>query len=822
MSPNSRPVPGESFRLQPEQLRWRCDPESFGFKLSEELGDEASIQVIGQPRALESLRLGLQVQSEGFNIFVSGEVGGGRSSVVRRMLGEVERGGTAPQDLVYVYNFRETDEPCMLRFPAGKGRAFRRAMRELIGALHRALPRLFESESYRKTRTARIETSTTLQKARLREFEKRVQEDGFALVQVQLGPLLVRPQIFPLMAGNPVEMSQLEALVDEGKYQRKEFEAQEKKLVRLRSELETLGKQLRQMDRELRAELVKLDRELGQPLVAEAIAEIREEFDAEGLAPYLEQVAENLLDGIETFHESGEPTPETPVPRSSERPPHDPRYEVNVLVDNSQTQGKPIIWETTPSYRNVFGAIEKARREGGEWETDHTRIRAGSLLRANGGYLVLDAIDVLTEPGVWATLKRTLRTRQLEIQSFDPLYLFTGLAIKPQPVPIDVKVVMIGTPLIYRLLYHLDEDFKKIFKIKAEFAQHTSRDEQELQNYARFIHKKCRDDALPPFHRDAVATVVEYGVRLAGHHDKLTTRFTDIADVVREAAYWARRDKARHVRVEHVDRAVASRTYRVNLYEELGREQIVEGTVLLDVVGERVGQVNALAVLDVGDHLFAQPSRITATTAMGRAGIIAIDREAEMSGSIHTKGVLILAGFLRSRFAQNKPLTLTASLCFEQSYAGIEGDSASSSELYALLSSLSRVPIRQGIAVTGSVNQLGEIQPIGGINEKVEGFFDLCSRQGLGGEQGVMIPYRNLPHLMLRKDVVEAVRRGRFHVWAVSTIEQGIEVLTGLPAGERANDGSYPDATVFGRVDDELARLARELLAFGPADAGAR
>ena len=413
---------------------------------------------------------------------------------------------------------------------------------------------------------------------------------------------------------------------------------------------------------------------------------------------------------------------------------------------------------------------------------------------------------------------RTLRTRKLEIQLFDPLQLHLSGALKPEPIGVDVKVLMLGTPQIYRSLYALDEDFQKIFKIKAEFAGQTQLSEGELRNYACFVHKKVADDSLPPFHRDAIAAVVEQGVRLSGHHDRLTTRFNKIADLLREAAYWARREDSKQVKAEHIDRALAHQAYRVNLIEETLREQIAEGTVLLDLTGAEVGQVNGLAVLDAGDHPFGQPSRITATTAMGRAGIIDLDREAEMSGSLHTKGVLILTGFLRDRFAQDKPLALTASLAFEQNYGGIDGDSASSAELYALLSSLAEVPLLQGIAVTGSVNQKGEVQPIGGVNEKVEGFFDLCRLVGLSGEQGVMIPKRNLPQLMLRKEVVHAVKEQRFHIWAVSTIEEGLEVLTGLPAGAREN-GKYDERTVFGRADAKLRRLAEQVGRFGSADA---
>jgi lon-related putative ATP-dependent protease len=546
---------------------------------------------------------------------------------------------------------------------------------------------------------------------------------------------------------------------------------------------------------------------------------VSQAFEAEGLETYLEQVVEDILEHLGAFREAQEgASAEDAAAGSTETPADGDRYRVNVLVDNAKTRGRPIIWETAPSYRNLFGTIEKVRTPSGDYITDHLHIRGGSLLRANGGILVLDAMDMLVEPGVWAALKRTLRNRSVEIQSFDPFQLFASVSLKPEAVPIDVKVIMLGTRHIYQLLYNLDEDFKKIFKVKSEFAMFTDRSEEELYNYACFVHKKVKDDGLKAFHRDAVAAVVEHGVRLAGDHEKLTTRFTEIADLIREAGYWANRENARSVREKHVELALQQQVYRVSMFEEILRDRVAEGTVLLDFEGAKVGQINGLALLNQGDHEFAQPSRITATTAVGRNGIIDIEREARMSGSVHTKGVLILSGFLRDRFAQKKPLALTASLTFEQSYGGIDGDSASSAELYAILSSLSEVPLRQGVAVTGSVNQKGEIQPIGGVNRKIEGFFDLCRIVGLSGTQGVMIPSRNMRHLMLRKDVIEQVRKGQFHIWAVSTIEEGLRVLTGVEPGVPGEDGTYPPGTIYHGVDQKLSHLAENVRRFGLAD----
>ena len=818
MTPSRKtPPPRDPRELPPESLRWRCDPAGFQFETTEEIGD-GPIQIIGQPRAMEALRLGLAIREWGYNIFVAGEVGTGRSTAVGRQLAGIERGERAPDDLVYVHSFRDPDRPRLLRFPAGRGQAFRQAMDDLVATLGKAIPELLDSDEYRKKRSAAIEAANEIRKEKLKEYEKLVSAEGFTLVQVQTGPV-IRPDLMPVVAGNPVALDQLESFVEESKFQRREYEKLKAKYGKLSEGLETLTKEFRDVERDLRKGLSDLDRDLAHPPVQAAVDDLRDDFPGEAAGSFLDEVLEDVLDHLDRFRDVEEPAAsgaDRDRARAELRDRMRP-YAVNVIVDNARTKGLPIIRETSPTYRNLFGTIERARDASGEWSTDHTRIKAGSLARADGGILVLDALDVLAEGGVWPALKRTLRTRKLEIQSFDPFNFFSSVSVQPEPIPLDVKVVLIGTRQIYRLLYALDEDFKKIFKVKADFALETARSPDELKNYAAFVRKKCQDDGLAPFHRAAVAAVVEHGVRLAGRQEKLTTRFNEIADVVREAGYWARQEKAKRVEARHVDRAIAEKVRRVDLVEEVLRERFADGTMLVDLRGEKVGQVNGLVYLDVGDHAFGQPSRITATTAVGRAGIIDIAREAEMGGAIHTKGVLILAGFLRARFAQDRPLALSASLCFEQSYDEIDGDSASSAELYALLSCLSGVPIRQAIAVTGSVNQKGEIQPIGGVNEKIEGYFDLCRLGGLTGEQGVMIPARNVPHLMLRQDVVEEAAKGRFHLWSVATVEEGIEILTGAEAGVADVGGAYPPESVFGLVEARLRSLASKVREFGPA-----
>jgi ATP-dependent Lon protease len=497
-------------------------------------------------------------------------------------------------------------------------------------------------------------------------------------------------------------------------------------------------------------------------------------------------------------------------------------YQVNVLVDNSETKGAPIIVETTPNYRNLFGTIERVVERSGIWKTDFLHIKAGSFLRANGGYLIFNALDALMEPWVWPTLKRTLKNQVIEIQTYDPLYFFSTSALKPEPIECNTKVIMIGDTQIYYLLYSLDDDFKKIFKIKADFDSVMNKDDGKIQQYASFIRKICDEDKLRPFDNTGIAAVVEYGVRITGRQKKLSTRFYIIADLLREANYWAEKDGSDVVSERHVDKTIEKKNYRVNLIEEKIQEMIDEGTILIDSDGMVVGQVNGLSVYNLGDYMFGKPSRITAKTSLGKAGIINIEREAEMSGPIHNKGVYILAGYLRGKYAQDKPITMSASLCFEQSYSGVEGDSASSTEIYALLSSISGLPLRQDIAVTGSVNQKGEIQPIGGVNEKIEGFFDVCKAKGLTGKQGVMIPHLNVDDLMLRKDVVQAVKEGKFHIYPVKAIDQGVEVLTGMEAGERQDGGRFKEGTVNDLVDKNLRELGMKIREFEGGEEGGK
>ena len=794
-----------------EKLRWRCDPDALPFETTETV--QPCEDIIGQDRALEAIKIGLDINSLGYNIFVTGLAGTGRFTTIKCVLEEMDIKGKIPNDLCYVNNFKNSDMPHMISLPAGQGNAFRKEMETLIETLKKKIPLMFENETYLNKKKEVVEKFRNKQAEMFREFEKKVNKEGFALVQIQMGPYS-RPGIFPLVEGNPVNIDQLETMVEEGKYSKEDLEKMKEKQAGLINELEDIFKETRKAEKEIKEELTSLDNEVISPAVKDSISDIREKFDDEKVRQYLDEVQEDILANLGRFREKEETPP--PVPGLILPQPVDSfsEYQVNVLVDNSETKGAPIIVETTPNYRNLFGTIERTVERSGIWKTDFLHIKAGSFLRANGGYLIFNALDALMEPWVWPTLKRTLKNQVIEMQTYDPFYFFSTSALKPEPIECNTKVIMIGDAQIYYLLYSLDDDFKKIFKIKADFDSVMNKDNEKIQQYTAFVRKICDEDKLRPFDKTGIAAVVEQGVRITGKQKKLSTRFHLIADLLREANYWAEKSGSNVVTEMHVDKAIEKRAYRVNLIEEKIQEMIDDGTILIDSDGVVVGQVNGLSVYNLGDYMFGKPSRITAKTSLGKAGIINIEREAEMSGPIHNKGVYILAGYLRGKYAQDKPITMSASLCFEQSYSGVEGDSASSTEIYALLSSISGLPLRQDIAVTGSVNQKGEIQPIGGVNEKIEGFYDVCKAKGLTGKQGVMIPHLNVEDLMLRKDVVQAVKEGKFHIYPVKAIDQGIEILTGVEAGADQEDRRFKEGTVNAAVDKKLRELGMKIKEF--------
>jgi ATP-dependent Lon protease len=699
--------------------------------------------------------------------------------------------------------------PTALTLPAGDGVEFRDDMDNLVSALRTKLPLLFESDKFAERRRAVLDDLKEKEQEIQKELEVEVSEASFAMVQVQMGAY-TRPELVAVIEDQGVPVSQLDKLVNDGKLSGDRAEELKAKYKELMALMEVTLKKGRAVEREIQLGLDRIAHELAEPLVNGQLSDLKERYPCDEVCSYLDQVENSILSNLGMFAKESDENEKN----GGATDPFD-QFKVNVVVDNSALNGAPVIFETTPTYSNLFGLIEKVFSRSGEISSDFTRIKPGSFLRANGGYLVLNAQDVLTEAGVWNTLKRTLRNRTIEVHTFEPLYgHFGSTALKPQSVRCDVKVVMVGDPNLYQLLYGLDPEFKQIFKIKSEFDSVMERNADGKESYATFIRKMVEEERFPHFSASGVAGVLEFGIREAGKQKKLTTRFGVLCDVVREAAYVAREGEAELVDREHVEEALTRRVRRVSLVDDKLQEMIIDGLRSIATTGSVVGQVNGLAVYASGDHAFGKPVRITARVGMGQSGVISIDREVKLTGSTHDKGVLILTGFIRSRYSSRWPLSLSATLCFEQSYSEVEGDSASSTEVYALLSALSGVGIRQGVAVTGSVDQMGNVQPVGGINEKIEGFFRVCEERGLTGTQGVMIPRRNLDDLMVSTDVANAVEKGQFSVWAVDHIDQGIEILTGKRAGSRNKSGTFERGSINYLVTKKLRELAFGLKRF--------
>lgn len=790
--------------LPPTKLRWQCDPKSLSIRTTDDI--QPTREIIGQERALRALRVGLEMKHFGYNIFVTGLSGTGRTTTIKRLLRDFETQQVPLRDHCYVYNFRNPDTPIALSLPAGKGKQLAHDMQALVKDLRATIPTVYESRRYQQARKTIVQHFQDRQKSVLQDFERRVKSQGFDLVQVQVGNL-VRPDIVPVINGTPTPLDQLEQMVAKGEFSSEQLDAIRTALTELEKQMAAVFRELRNIEKKVQASIAQLDETIVMPVVDDAVSSLKMIYPYPKVHAYLDDVRNSIKGNLERFRGQQSSLNE---PEQKEGPTEDTflEYQVNVLVDNADTKHVPIVIETNPKYRNIFGTIEREYEKGGVWRTDFTRIKAGSLLKADGGYLVLNSLDVLLEPGVWQELKRTLRTGSVDIQSFEPFIGFSTIALKPEPIDINVKVIMIGDAYLYYFLYYRDEDFKKIFKIRADFDFEMPKTKQTIRQYVRFVKMLCDDEQLCPFDATALAQLIEYGARLAGSQKKLSTRFNIIADVAREANYWAQKDGAPIVSAHHVEKALNERTFRVKLVEEKIQELIANGTILIDTRGATVGQVNGLSITNTGEYLFGKPTRITARTSLGRNGVINIEREAQLSGPTHNKGIAILSGYFRSLFAQNKPLVVDASITFEQSYGGVDGDSASSAELYALLSSLANLPLRQDIAVTGSVNQKGEIQAIGGVNEKIEGFYEVCKIQGFTGTQGVLIPVQNVPDLMLREEIYEAVRLGKFHIYAIRTIDEGIEILTGIKAGKRLANGSFEEGTVYALVDKKLTEYA--------------
>jgi predicted ATP-dependent protease len=801
----------KKYEVPVDKLRWNCDPKIFDFECTKDL---APLQeFVGQERATRAIEFGINMANTGYNIYVAGLTGTGKTSMVKayieRVIKDQEARGETSQleDWCYLYNFKEPDNPRIVSLPRGKGKSFREEMTALLDKIRQRLGQAFSSEEY-KGQSQKIGEEVQAEQQKLfEEISGEARRQGFIFQMTPSGPALI-----PMKEDRPMQQQEYLALDEDT---RKQLESKQAELLKkLKANFETATSiQTKGTER-----LKKLDKDIGEYTVSGSFESLFGQYSKwPKITQYLNGLKSYVLDNLEFFKGTEEPVhPMLGVPLSQAVGGRDPflPFQVNVFVDSSEAKGSPVIVESNPNFSNMFGKIERRFLFGG-YLSDHTMLKAGALSKANGGYVLLSITDVLMNPGVWPALKRAIKNREVRIEDpFEQFGLMAPQGLRPEPMPIKVKVVLTGDTVLYQMLSLYDEDFWEIFKVKADFDSEIENTRDNMMAYAAFLSGCCDECEARHFDPSGVAKVIEYSARMVADQERLSSRFAQIKDWIEEANYWAVRDNARFISASHVQKAMDERLFRHNLIDERIRDLINRGTIMIDAEGEVVGQVNGLSVYSLGDISFGKPSRITAKTFLGRGGVINIERESQLSGPIHNKGVMILSGYLGWKYAQDKPLSLSASLCFEQSYQGVEGDSASSTELYAILSSLSEMPIKQNIAVTGSVNQKGEIQPIGGVNQKIEGFFRICQAKGLSGDQGVLIPHQNLRNLMLREEVVEAVREGQFHIYSARTIDEGIEVLTGVSAGKKRKDGTYPRSTINYLVDKRLREMAERLKSF--------
>ena len=788
-------------KLSFEKLRKECDFNILSCKTTRDLAPLK--EIIGQERAVRALKFGLGIKEKGFNVYVSGISGTGRTTAVKNFVDEIALSKTTPYDWCYVNNFSNQYDPKVIKLPAKQGKEFQKDLKNLIDTAKRNLPKAFESEDYSTKRDATIKTVEERRKMLFEELSKKAQNEGFLIQITPIGILLI-----PIIKGKPISDKDFLSLPLKTRN-----EINEKRGL-LESELRSAIRQLQDLERQIQEEIEHVNRDVALYAIGHLMTYLKDKYkEFPEVLLYLEDVQKDILENVSQFIRTvGEPQTPFELPWMKEAP--FKKYEVNVIVDNSSIKGAPVIIETNPTLHNLFGRVEK-EAQFGALITDFTMIRSGSLHKANGGYLILPVEELLLNQFSYDGLKRALKNEQIVIEDIEERLGFMATkTIKPEPVPLNVKVILIGDPYVYQLLYTLDNEFKELFKVKADFDTTMERTDENIQKYAVFVCALCSKENLKHLDGSGLAKLIEYSSRLAEDQKKLATRFAEVADIVREANFYAVEENSNFLTGRHITKAIEEKIYRSKLIQEKIQEMIQRGFILIDTDVSKTGQVNGLSVMGLGDFAFGIPTRVTASIGLGQEGVIDIEREAKMGGPIHTKGVLILSGYLNEKFARDKPLSLSAHLVFEQSYGGIEGDSASSTELYAILSALSDTPIKQNIAVTGSVNQKGEIQAIGGVNEKIEGFFEVCKAKGLTGEQGVMIPESNVQNLMLKEEIVDAVKRNKFHIYSAKTIDEGIEVLTGVNAGEKKKDGTYEKGTINYSVDQHLREMGERLKEF--------
>ncbi len=794
----------ERTKLKRDELTWRCDPGLFSFATTEELPQLN--EIIGQARAIDSLEFGLGIENANYNVFVLGEGGTGKYTTVKNAIEQKAKEESVPDDWCYVFNFVEPDSPVALNLPAGRGAEFAGEVAEVVAILKRDIPKVFESKDYESHRDEILEGQQERTRVLFSRLEKVADEKGFVLKKSSGGLSVV-----PGKDGKPLKQDEISALPNE------QVDRLNNNLKFVQDKLSDTIRKARKSDKEAKERIGKLDAETVQYVVTPLFNELLDKFrDLEKVLAFIEWLKADLLRNTDDFRPREEmPFSIGPFQLQQNHEPAFERYKVNLVVNNAETVGAPVVYEPNPTYNNLFGRVEY-RFQLGMATTDFTMIRAGAVHRANGGYLVVNAMDVLRNIFVYDSLKRLIKTREIRFEDVWEQYrAVSSTAMKPSPIPSDIKLILIGEPMLYYLLYNVDSEYRKLFRVKADFDNVMELNDENIQQYALFVASRCAEEGLLPFDPTGVARIAEFGCRLAADKTKLSARFNDVKNLLIEANHFAGLDKSPSVTAAHVEKAEYEKRCRHSKIEEKLREYITEDTLMVDTDGAVVGQINGIAVLNPGDYAFGKPSRVTASTFMGDTGVVNIEREVKLSGKLHNKGLMIIRSFLGDRYARTFPLTLSASLCFEQLYDEIDGDSATCAEVYVLLSSLSGVAIDQSLAITGSMNQKGEVQPIGGVNEKVEGFFDVCNARGLTGRQGVIIPERNVKNLLLRRDVVEVVESGKFTIYPIRQVDEGLEILTNMEVGKRDAKGRYASGTLNDKVERRLHNLATKYKAFG-------
>lgn len=792
--------PVKHTELKPDELRWKCDPNNFEFESTEDLSPIEGI--IGQERALKAIRLGVDLRSPGYNIYIAGLSGSGKATTVKQMLEKISSDCPRLHDYAYVNNFHDPDQPLLIKFHKGQAKEFQQDLSSAIEVLKQRIPIALESDLYLSRKKNIVDDYNNKEQELMNSFDAELREKGFSLGQIRVGDQ-IRPDIIPLIDNKQVPVFQLEELIKQNKISKEDAQKIINEYNIHQQKLQIIFKKGLKISQEFQEKLQQLEKESAEVIVRGIFEGLKEKYNSNSVLEHLNLIEDNILGNIQIFKGI---KPEGEMTQEGLTIDYFREYDLNIILDNSDTNECPVIIETNPTYTNLFGTIERVNDGKGNWYSDFTNIKAGSLLRANGGYLVLNVMHLFEESGVWKSLKRVLTYNKLEIQESPYHFSMASTSLKPQPIEIDTKVILIGSQMIYAYLSEREYDFKKMFKVKADFDYEITRNNKILNEYAQVIKKLIKQEKLKEFDKTAIAQLLEIGAIIAGRQNKLTLRFSIIADIAREASFWANDDGFNIVSAAHVEKAYQFARERHGMLEDKVTEMFENKTLLIDTTGEKIGQINGLAVYNADFYSFGRPTRITATVSLGSGTIINVEREAGMSGRHYNKGVLIISGYFRETFGQDQPLSFNANLVFEQSYGMVDGDSASCTEIFALLSTLSGLPIKQSIAVTGSLNQKGDVQPIGGVNEKVEGFYDICKLNGLTGGQGVIIPKQNVIDLMLREDVIEAVRKGQFHIYPIVRVEEGIEILTGIKAGIKKVNG-YEPGSVFYRVEKKIQEL---------------